>query len=350
MANNNPVHILVIRLSAMGDVAMTVPVILGICKKYPSVKITVLTKPFMGPIFSDIPNVSVFNADVKGKHKRILGLWRLYKELAYLQIHMVADLHHVLRSSILKQFFKLRAIPFIQIDKGRDEKKKLIDPKRVKLEPLKSTFKRYSEVFEKLGYPISVNEMVVLPKKALPKDFVHLKDNQEQLLVGIAPFAAFKGKMYPLNLMKEVVNELNNTNKYKIILFGGGQQEVEILSTWDNQFNNVFSAAGKLSFSAELGLISNLRLMLAMDSGNAHLAAMFGVPTVTLWGVTHPYAGFSPFGQSKDNALLADRVQYPLIPTSIYGNKFPAGYENVMSTIQPTKVVQKIIEVINNNV
>ena len=334
----------------MGDVAMTVPVILGICKKYPSVKITVLTKPFMGPIFSDIPNVSVFNADVKGKHKGILGLWRLYKELAYLQIHMVADLHHVLRSSILKQFFKLRAIPFIQIDKGRDEKKKLIDPKRVKLEPLKSTFKRYAEVFEKLGYPISVNEMVVLPKKALPKDFVHLKDNQEQLLVGIAPFAAFKGKMYPLNLMKEVVNELNNTNKYKIILFGGGQQEVEILSTWDNQFNNVFSAAGKLSFSAELGLISNLTLMLAMDSGNAHLAAMFGVPTVTLWGVTHPYAGFSPFGQSKDNALLADRVQYPLIPTSIYGNKFPAGYENVMSTIQPTKVVQKIIEVINNNV
>jgi ADP-heptose:LPS heptosyltransferase len=350
VANNNPVHILVIRLSAMGDVAMTVSVILGICKKYPSVKITVLTKPFMGPIFSDIPNVSVFNADVKGKHKGILGLWKLYKELAYLQIHMVADLHHVLRSSILKQFFKLRAIPFIQIDKGRDEKKKLIDPKGVKLEPLKSTFKRYSEVFEKLGYTISVNEMVVLPKKSLPKDFVHLKDNQEQLLVGIAPFAAFKGKMYPLNLMKEVVNELNNTNKYKIILFGGGQQEVEILSTWDNQFNNVFSAAGKLSFSAELSLISNLRLMLAMDSGNAHLAAMFGVPTVTLWGVTHPYAGFFPFGQSKDNALLADRVQYPLIPTSIYGNKFPAGYENVMSTIQPTKVVQKIIEVINNNV
>lgn len=334
----------------MGDVAMTVPVILGICKKYPSVKITVLTKPFMGPIFSDIPNVTVFKADVKGKHKGILGLWRLYKELAYLQIHMVADLHHVLRSSILKQFFKLRAIPFIQIDKGRDEKKKLIDPKRVKLEPLKSTFKRYSEVFEKLGYPISVNEMVVLPKKSLPKDFVYLKDNQEQLLVGIAPFAAFKGKMYPLSLMKEVVNELNNTNKYKIILFGGGQQEVEILNTWDYQFNNVFSAAGKLSFSAELGLISNLRLMLAMDSGNAHLAAMFGVPTVTLWGVTHPYAGFSPFGQSKYNALLADRVQYPLIPTSIYGNKFPAGYENVMSTIQPTKVVQKIIEVINNNV
>jgi ADP-heptose:LPS heptosyltransferase len=334
----------------MGDVAMTVPVILGICKKYPSVKITVLTKPFMAPIFSDIPNVSVFNADVKGRHKGILGLWKLYKELANLQIHMVADLHHVLRSTILKQFFKLKAIPCIQIDKGRVEKKKLIDPKRVRLEPLKSNFKRYSEVFEKLGHTIKIDEMVVMSKKPFPKDLDYLKDNEEQLLVGIAPFAAFKGKMYPLHLMKEVVNTLNNTNKYKIILFGGGQQEVEILNTWDNQFKNVFNAAGKLSLSSELSLISNVKLMLAMDSGNAHLAAMFGVPTVALWGITHPYAGFSPFNQPDSNNLLSDRVKYPLIPTSIYGNKYPDGYDNVMETIAPVAIINKISEILNTSV
>ncbi len=347
MANNSPVHILVIRLSAMGDVAMTVPVILGLCKKYPSIKITVLTKPFMAPIFSDIPNVSVFNADVKEKHKGILGLWKLYKELVNLQIDMVADLHHVLRSSILKQFFKLKAIPFIQIDKGRDEKKNLVDPKRVKIEPLKSTFKRYSEVFAKLGYTISVDEMGVMPKKLFPKDLAHLKYDEDQFLVGIAPFAAFKGKMYPLHLMEEVVNKLNNTNKYKIILFGGGEQEVELLNAWENKFNNVFSAAGKLSFSAELGLISNVKLMLAMDSGNAHLAAMFGVPTVTLWGITHPYAGFCPFNQPDNNSLLSNRVKYPLIPTSIYGNKYPDGYDKVMETIAPEAVLNRINEILN---
>ena len=347
MVNNSPVHILVIRLSAMGDVAMTVPVILGLCKKYPSIKITVLTKPFMAPIFSDIPNVSVFNAEVKEKHKGILGLWKLYKELINLQIDMVADLHHVLRSSILKQFFKLKAIPFIQIDKGRDEKKNLIDPKRVKIEPLKSTFKRYSEVFDKLGFPISVDEMGVMPKKLFPKDLAHLKYDEDQFLVGIAPFAAFKGKMYPLHLMEEVVNKLNNTNKYKIILFGGGEQEVELLNAWENKFNNVFSAAGKLSFSAELGLISNVKLMLAMDSGNAHLAAMFGVPTITLWGITHPYAGFGPFNQPDNNSLLSNRVKYPLIPTSIYGNKYPDGYDKVMETIAPEAVLNRINEILN---
>ena len=276
-----------------------------------------------------------------------MGLWKLYKELVNLQIDMVADLHHVLRSRILKQFFKLKAIPFIQIDKGRDEKKNLIDPKRVKIKPLKSTFKRYSEVFDKLGYTISVDEMGVMPKKLFPKDLAHLKYDEDQFLVGIAPFAAFKGKMYPLHLMEEVVNKLNNTNKYKIILFGGGEQEVELLNAWENKFNNVFSAAGKLSFSAELGLISNVKLMLAMDSGNAHLAAMFGVPTVTLWGITHPYAGFGPFNQPDNNSLLSNGVKYPLIPTSIYGNKYPDGYDKVMETIAPEAVLNRINEILN---
>ncbi len=86
--------------------------------------------------------------------------------------------------------------------------------------------------------------------------------------------------------------------------------------------------------------------MLAMDSGNAHLSAMFAVPTITLWGVTHPFAGFYPFAQQSTNALLANRENYPLIPTSVYGNKFPPGYEKAMKTILPDDVVQKVLEVV----
>jgi ADP-heptose:LPS heptosyltransferase len=79
-----------------------------------------------------------------------------------------------------------------------------------------------------------------------------------------------------------------------------------------------------------------------MDSGNGHLAAMYGVPTVSLWGVTHPYAGFAPFKQ-ESNCLLSDRTQYPAIPTSIYGNKVPEGYEDVMRTVLPETIVTKMI-------
>jgi ADP-heptose:LPS heptosyltransferase len=251
-----------------------------------------------------------------------------------------------LRSTILKQFFRLRSVPFVQNDKGRAEKKQFIDPKRITFQPLKTTHQRYADVFEKLGYPITLLDMDILSKKSLSEPLLQLCKGNNRVLIGIAPFAAFEGKMYPSHLMEKVVQELNDTNKYKIILFGGGIKEAAILSNWESQYGNVINAAGKFPFSEELSLVSNLELMLAMDSGNAHLAAMYGVPTLTLWGVTHPFAGFYPFGQPESNALLADRNRYPLIPTSIYGNKFPAGYGNVMETIKPNEVVEKIVEIL----
>jgi ADP-heptose:LPS heptosyltransferase len=148
--------------------------------------------------------------------------------------------------------------------------------------------------------------------------------------------------------MEKVVVALNACNRYKILLFGGGVKEKTTLNKWAFKYQNSINLVGKLSFEEELALISQLHLMLAMDSGNAHLAALFGVPTITLWGVTHPYAGFYPYGQDPGYGLLANRMEYPLIPTSVYGNKYPPGYENAMRTIAPEDVVSKIEEIINS--
>ena len=93
----------------------------------------------------------------------------------------------------------------------------------------------------------------------------------------------------------------------------------------------------------ELNLISNLDVMLSMDSGNAHLAAMFGIKVITIWGVTHPALGFAPFNQKANNQLLADRIKYPLVPTSVYGNKCPDGYQGAIETITPRLVVEKLL-------
>lgn len=333
-------HILVIRMSALGDVAMTVPVLLGLLRTYPLLSITVLTKGFYAPLFSQLPRVTVHEVDTKGKHKGITGLWNLYRELEKRHIHKVADLHKVLRSSILKVFFSLNPIPFVQIDKGREEKKALTAARNKRFLPLKSTHQRYADVFAQLGLPIAPALMGTLPKRELSAKIDKLLPPRKGKLIGLAPFAAHNGKMYPLSLMKEVVDHLSRT--HTLIFFGGGAQEREQLEAWAAQFKNCTNTADKIGFSEELDLISQLDLMLAMDSGNAHLAAMFGVPTVTVWGVTHPYAGFLPFGQDMENALLADREKYPLIPTSVYGNKFPEGYERAMETISPQAIVDKV--------
>lgn len=340
-------HILVIRLSAMGDVAMTVPVLSGLVNQYPNVKITVLTRSFFAPLFQDIPNVSIYAAEVKGKHKGVAGLYRLFKELKGIHIDAVADLHNVLRSSILKTFFRLTNIPFVQLDKGRAEKKALTSLTQKIFKPLKSTHQRYADVFSTLGFPLNLELVAPILKRSMSPSTHNIVGLKTEKWIGIAPFAAFEGKMYPLTEMYKVVKALNESTNYKILLFGGGKKEEEQLVIWDTEFTNCLNMAGKFIFEEELAVISHLDLMLAMDSGNAHLAAIYGIPTITIWGVTHPYAGFCPFGQDIDNSLLADRDQYPLIPTSVYGNKYPRGYDNVMDTITPEVVIAKINSVLN---
>ena len=160
-------HILVIRLSAMGDVAITVPVLSSLIKQYPDIRVTLLTRSFFKPIFLDLDHISVYAADVKGTHKGIFGLWKLYKELKSLNIDVVADLHNVLRSNLLKYFFKLRSTPFAQIDKGRAEKKALTSLNKKVFGQLKTTHQRYADVFEKLGLPIDLATATKLPKRSI---------------------------------------------------------------------------------------------------------------------------------------------------------------------------------------
>ena len=160
--------------------------------------------------------------------------------------------------------------------------------------------------------------------------------------IGIAPFAQYESKVYPLELMVAVIEQLDKEDSYTILLFGGGKKEIDILNNIGSKYANVINMAGRLSFKDELKLIANLDVMLSMDSGNAHLAAIYGVSIITLWGVTHPFAGFLPFGQPIEHAILPDLVKYELIPTSIYGNKVPSGYENVMHSIQPETVIEAI--------
>lgn len=333
---NLPKHILVIRLSAMGDVAMTIPVLAAFTRQHPTVKITFLTTEFFRPFFRDLNNVTVLTADVKGKHKGVLGLYRLSKDLKIKHIEAVADLHNVLRSNVLKFFLGKKG--FVQIDKGRAEKRALTTGKEFR--QLKTTQQRYADVFEKLGFTVDLSNPVFPGRVVLNKRVKEITSDSNKKWIGIAPFAQYESKMYPLNLMEKVIETLSQS--YSILLFGGGKNEIEILNAFESQHSNVINLAGKLSLDEELDVISNLEAMISMDSGNAHLAAMFGIKVITIWGVTHPYAGFYPFHQNKENALLADRDRYPKIPTSIYGNKYPENYKDASQTISPETVVEKI--------
>lgn len=337
-------HIAVMRLSAMGDVAMTVPVLRAFVKQYPTVKLTVISRPFFKPFFDGIPNLEFFAFDEKERHKGFLGLLRLFKDVKKLKIDAFADLHNVLRSKIISLLFALIGKKRATVDKGREGKKELTRAENKIFKQLPTMFERHAKVFEELGFPLDLSKPAFPEKAVLSSDVLDIIGNENQKLIGIAPFAQYDSKVYPLDLMKEVIAKLAENSSYKILLFGGGKKEIEILDSLAQPFENVINMAGKIKFQQELQLISNLDVMLSMDSGNAHIAAMLGVKVVTLWGATHPYAGFLPFNQTLENALTSDRDQHPKLPTSVYGNKVVEGYEDAMRTILPQQVVDKLTE------
>jgi ADP-heptose:LPS heptosyltransferase len=341
---SNPIqHIAVIRLSAMGDVAMTVPVIRAFVHQNPSVKITVVSRAFFQPFFDEIPNVNFFAVEVKGRHKGFFGLFKLYSDLKKLNIDAVADLHNVLRSIVVRNLFALSGKKVAHTDKGRADKKALTRAENKIFEPVKSMVERHVETFKKLDFFVDLDNPIFPEKSILSTDIIKVSGEKENYKwIGIAPFAQYDSKVYPLDLMQKAIDILAQNQTYKIFLFGGGKKETEQLNTLASAKENVIVVAGKLSFEQELQLISNLDLMLSMDSGNAHMAAMLGVKVITLWGATHPYAGFKPFNQPMENCLVSDRKKYPLLPTSVYGNKKVIGYENAMRTISVEQVVAKI--------
>lgn len=334
------------RLSAMGDVAMTVPVLRALVKQHPEVKLTVISRPFFKPFFEGIPNISFFAFDEKVRHKGFAGLLRLFNDLKQLNIDFFADLHNVLRSKVVRTLFAISGKKVAYTDKGRAGKKALTRAENKDFRQLPTVFERHAKVFEQLGFSVDLSSRnfgTEFPEKAvLSREILDITGEKNHKWIGIAPFAQYDSKVYPLDLMQKVIDQMAENPKNKILLFGGGKREIEILNSLSSKHENVINMAGKIKFQHELELISNLDVMLSMDSGNAHIAAMLGVKVITLWGATHPYAGFSPFNQPLENALVSDRNQYPKLPTSVYGNKKVEGYEDAMRTISVDSILKAL--------
>lgn len=348
-------HILVIRFSAMGDVAMTVPVVYSLAKQYPHVRITVLSRPFARPFFTDLaPNIGFMEADIKGEYKGIKGLNALYRRLVAKQFTAIADLHSVLRSDYLRMRFNLDNFKVAHIDKHRKGKRKLIAANNKQFVQQPTSFQNYADVFARLGYPVDLDftsiygegkgDLASLPEQIFtdPEGIIHKPGENAAPWIGIAPFAAHKGKIYPTEKMETVIQQLiHSYPQARLYLFGGGKDETPIMNEWAGKYPQVINASAQLSgLSQELNLMSHLDVMLSMDSGNMHLASLVHTPVVSVWGATHPYAGFMGWNQ---NILHAVQIDLSCRPCSIYGNKpCMRGDYACLNNIEPEMIVERI--------
>jgi len=201
-------RILIIRFSAIGDVAMTIPVIYSFARQYPDIDITFLSRRVLQPMFQEMPqNVHYYAADLKGKHKGLRGIYRLYKELKELKFDMVADFHSVIRTKLLCLLLRTTGIRIESVKKGRSEKHKLIRRRHKELKNQKSSFRRFADVLEKLGFPVLLDFSSIYGDKRgdFSKIASVVPQKGKDIWIGIAPFAKHEGKIYPIHLQEKVV-------------------------------------------------------------------------------------------------------------------------------------------------
>lgn len=341
MSKNHTRNILVIRLSALGDVAIMLPVLYPICRANPECQFVVLTRSYPAQIFGaerpgNLKVVGINTDDYKG----FGGMWRLARELRRdYGIDAVADLHSVLRSHVIDAWMLLHGVGVARIRKGRSEKRALT---RGKIHhQLTTTHARYDAVFRRLGItarggrfaplrPVGDTTMLGRGKKA------------GERWIAVAPFSQHKGKEYPFEKVAQVVDELVTEKDVTVLLFGGGEKEKAALSQLAAGRTNVVSVAAiDHRLTDELLLMSQCDVMLSMDSANMHLASLVGLRVISIWGGTHPYCGFMGYGQSLGDAVQRDDLQCR--PCSVFGNK-PCRYGDYrcLNGIDPAVVAEKL--------
>ena len=318
-------HLLVIRLSALGDVAILAPVQKAYALSNPDVHFTVAAPPLLQPLFEGIPNVSFLGVKKKQSSRAI------YKQLKAVGADAIADMHRVNRVNRALFWLQLNALLHLHplrvrhIHKGRLSRWLFIHHHRNT--PRKPQSERYADVFRRLG----LNPPATSHRPPTT-------DHQPPITIGIAPFAQHKGKIWPFENTSKLALLLSEKG-YIISLFGS-KEEAQQLEELASKHPNITSLAGKQSFAEELEIIKNLSLMVTMDSANMHFASAVGTPVVSVWGATHPDFGFYGWMQERNNALCANMKCQPC---SAYGNK-PCRYGDYrcLTAITPEAVIDKI--------
>ena len=329
-------NLLLLRFSAMGDVALLAPVVQTFTNRYPDVRITVVTRPKFAVFFAQFPRVRVVGADLSGRHRGLTGLFRLFQELRRMDaFDLVVDANENLRSAVLKRLFCMAGVSSVSLDKGRAEKKALVRKEDKIRRPLPHSIERYANLFGMAGFTVPPpagwppagwppESFSFAPTPAAKAELTTFLERHRlpvgEPWLGIAPFAQHVQKMWPFERFGPLLDQLYADRPLRIFLFGGGSVEIAQLETLRQRFPQAIIVAGQLSLPAELALIRRLAGMLCMDSGNMHLAALSSIPVLSIWGATHTDAGFGPWGQGRDAIIQIPTDVLPCRPCSVFGN------------------------------
>ena len=293
--NKTPEKILIIRMSSIGDILLTTPVIRLLKHKFPASKIDFVIKKNFAQVLADHPQVDRFY--IFDKHSENSSLRAIKKEIRQQQYDLIVDLHNNIRSRFLtlgsraKLIFHYRKgiVPRFFHVKFKLKFSKVIVP----------AYQKYIKCLKLYGIEDDHQglDFYVHPKieQQVRKKYGYFWQEDKLSIIGIVPGAQHPTKRWTSEGFSSVINYLVEKGKYQIILFGN-QDDRKIAATLDlPSSSKILNSIGELSLREAGALMKCCDAVVTNDSGLMHLASALKKKVVAIFGSTTEELGFFPY-------------------------------------------------------
>lgn len=336
MAYSDYRRILLIRLSSLGDIILTTPVLRLLRESWPSARIDVMVKAEFQDVLRAHPCVDrLLPVDTREPLRHTI---RALRETHY---DLVLDLHRTMRSFWLYRFSRARQR--LAYRKHTLRRALLVHCKWNTLPQTVPVPERYALPLRWLGVmtPLPQTELHVDAESALAVE-QYLAEAGFKLptvprcLIAVAPGSRWKTKQWPVERYAAAAQELAARHDATIVMLGDGHDRPLVQEFQQHVAVPVIDTVGQLPLMQTAALLQQCRLLLCNDSGLMHMAAALGVPVVAVFGPTVQALGFYPF------QAMAQVVSHPLScrPCTTKGlHRCPRGHYDCMRRIAPQQVV-----------
>lgn len=283
------VKILIIRLSSIGDVVLTSPVVRCLKNQVENVELHFVTKQKFASIVTPNPYVDIVH--ILNDNINVL-IQNLRKE----KFDYIIDLHQNFRSNRIKRNLGVKSY---SVSKLNGQKFLLINFKINRL-PNKHIVDRYLETIAPLGvkndgkgldFYIPENEK--LTDDDLPSSF---RDGYVAFVIA----GTYNTKKLPIEKVSEICQKID----LPVILIGGKKEFDDGEKILSQLKGNILNYAGKISLNQSASIIEKSRLVLTNDTGLMHIAAAFHKKILSFWGNTVPDFGMVPYMAAQNSKLM----------------------------------------------
>jgi ADP-heptose:LPS heptosyltransferase len=320
---------LIIRLSSIGDIVLTTPLVRCLKEQVENAEIHFVAKQKYSDLLQANPNI----ARIHFFHRSIVTLVR---ELREEKFDYVIDLHQNFRSFRIKialgvpsfSFRKLNLRKWLRVRFGID-----LLPDLHVVDRYFRTVAPFHVVPDGKGLEYYIPERQPLALNLLPKEF---RQGYLAFIIGGTYFT----KRLPASKVVEICNSIG----LPVVLVGGKPEIPDSLDICRNTGSNVLNLTGKTTVSQSAGLIKDARLVLSNDTGMMHIAAAFGKKILSFWGNTIPEFGMTPYKPHPSSRMLEVKG-LSCRPCSKLGyRKCPKGHFRCMNDMDAGEAVSWIRE------